>query len=109
MQRHEVWAVWIAGGFLVLPFISIAMFSGLSELYFERHGLAALAEAAFHSAANLLVAAWLFVNARRDGNSPWVWSAAALAFSLMGAVLYFTLRAIERRASGSQTEVAGAA
>jgi hypothetical protein len=97
MEKHEVWAVWIAGGFLIAPFLSLGLTMSLSEILRERYLWSHVLDIAVSQSARLLVAAWLFVTARRNGNSPWVWSATGLAFSLLGAVLYFVMRAFELR------------
>ena len=109
MEKHEVWAVWIAGGFLVAPFLSLAFTMSLSEILRERYLWSHVLEIGVSQSARLIVAAWLFVIARRNGNSPWVWAAAGLAFSLLGAVLYFVLRAFELRSVSSHSPAEGAA
>ena len=42
------------------------------------------------------VSVWLFIQARRDKASPWVWGLLGLTFSISAAILYFLLQLIEK-------------
>jgi hypothetical protein len=99
MEKHEIWAVWIAGGCLITPWLAVSLTLSMSDVLQERYLWSQVLETGVGQSARLIVAAWLFVAARRNGNSPWVWSAAGLAFSVTGAVLYFVVRATEQRSS----------
>jgi len=45
---------------------------------------------------NIGVAVWLYIQAKKDKNSPWVWCLFSLVFGIIAAVLYFLMQLIEQ-------------
>ena len=96
MQKHEKWAVWLIAGVFVSSMYT-AFFAGMVATQFsDSTWWYPAGRLVVGNLVNLAVGAWLYVTAKRDGNSRWVWGAVGIAFSLLGAVLYFLLRALSR-------------
>jgi hypothetical protein len=102
MQRYEVWAVWIGAAALVSPLLSLVVTTQMLGERFPSAWWGGVVAALVQYLANVIVAVWLFVEARRRGASPWVWSMLGLLFSLVAAVLFFVLRAFEARSGRSE-------
>lgn len=101
MQTHERWAVGAAIAAVASPILSAVLYAAA---YGDPWTLSAWWETLFRLvgglAANLVVGAWLWVVARRDGNSSIVWFTLGLVFSLLAAILYFLLRVLDRQSPG---------
>jgi uncharacterized membrane protein len=42
------------------------------------------------------VAAWLFKQAKRDGNSPWIWTLFGLVFSIIAVIMYLLSELVQQ-------------
>lgn len=103
MRTHEKWAVAVAAAALVSPFLSIALSGSLdSQPWANSWWWGMLGGLLGGLAIRVVVGLWLYYTARRDGHSPIVWFALGAVFSILAAILYFLLRALDREALTSR-------
>ena len=50
---------------------------------------------AFSSLVQMGVGVWLFIQAKRDEKTPWIWCLFGLTFGIVAAVLYFLIQIVE--------------
>jgi uncharacterized membrane protein len=55
------------------------------------------------AAVHIAVAVWLFKQAKRDGNSPWIWTLFGLVFSIVAVIVYLLSELLQQLKSKNQT------
>lgn len=98
MKAHETWGLVVAAGLLATMVLQLTQLTGWTEgpdLW--RQALWVVVP----FLAKILVGAWLFWTAERNGDSRWVWLALGLAFGLVAVILYFLLRTLEQHGLGA--------
>jgi hypothetical protein len=103
MKTHEKWALAVASVAVLSPFLDMALASSLgSQPWANSWWWGMLGNSLTRFLTHVAVALWLCFTALRDGRSPFVWLALGAVFSLLAAILYFLLRALERAPTDPQ-------